>query len=392
MRVVIGCRWTFFSCCLRATTLMCGREKRELASTLTNHSFSRDRRMRRRAALHLNLLAPNSVPPSSFDLLPNPHFLSSSGSSTSQQHDGASYKPRKQRTRTGCRVCRTRKVKCREGAVVLGTDGEATGKRACEQCGKAGTQCEYPLGKEGWTAAVIAGDGGMRGGGEGGPSRKRARRSSTPLGEIGHRVEQSTEYDPLAPWIDGGHLVPTLPSHRHASSRPFDTSLDESPHQVSNATHPLSMSPAWRALLSTIAFPSPTSPLNNFTLSSLPLSLPDRLAVAYFEQRGFDEIVSAEEASTNFIWSGIFPLLVQQISPNTQDPLGRFAYHSLLRLAYIHRANVGGGEDMEDLRAEAKTHHELSLLASTEVQFLGMGGSDPYLCVTVPLPSYLLTL
>lgn len=76
------------------------------------------------------------------------------GSSKSAAAAQAATIPRT-RTRTGCKECRVRRIKCIEGRLVPSTDPSKPARRApCSKCVKRRRQCQYPDGSD-WYNAVV---------------------------------------------------------------------------------------------------------------------------------------------------------------------------------------------------------------------------------------------
>jgi hypothetical protein len=114
-------------------------------------------------------------------------------------------------------------------------------------------------------------------------------------------------------------------------------------------------------LLNALLNPSPTAPVWTQSLSGLSTRPNEQSVMSYFENRGCTEIVAAPSNRMNWIYTMLFPRLLNLLSSNEIDTgraaIKEYANHSLLRLSFVHRANtVLDPIQRVELRQQAALH------------------------------------
>lgn len=279
-------------------------------------------------------------------------------------------KSRHHRAKTGCRDCRTRRIKCPEGITLA--DGR---KLACDRCYQADVACWYPArsgeGVSGWEEA--ASEGSMQ---------------VTESQEVlGSGVETATgDNNPLESWepvpgfsplldiasnvlndVSTDHQLPEATESVTDLEGVAQTSIaviDSSSHHPILPSHPIELE--IRRLLEGMG---PSAPLCTFSLSSIVSQPVEKATMSYFESRGCNEIVAAPDARLNWIYTVLFPRLYDYLClgpPKIGVDLAiqQYVYHSIVRLGFVHRGNM----ETDTTRllhnvTEARRHQEQAALS-----------------------------
>ena len=285
-------------------------------------------------------------------------------------------KKRKKFTRsaTGCRSCRTQRVKCSEGP--LAADGR---KVTCKRCWETDAMCMYPTNgksarKKGamydsqWERASEAdywasqGQDDRRDKGIISPSEDSdgwdletlmrsaqtetaalpAMTTTATIAEETIFEEQAT--DPSGPYSTDMALMCQPAST--STSYGTDISLVD-PWPSSEGSYPASNS--FLQWFMDLPQPSPQPMINSFSLTSVlapNVAGSVRSVVSYFENEGCNEIVSASKSKHNWLFTHLFPRLFATlaVTPTGQDSvqglMREWLRECFVQISYVHRGNV----------------------------------------------------
>lgn len=259
------------------------------------------------------------------------------------------------RTTTGCRQCRTQRVKCPEGPV--GPDGV---KVACRRCWETDRPCYYPAkgfplrgrGREqAWERAKDVDQWGVSDASTGsGASGSGSTSGSAADGECDVKNEDPLDFLDWAnisaasgsTGSNTASIILPLDNTNQLALVPQNLQCSVSVSSASEASPPTLSS----SLVDALANPCINRLLSTFTLASLSQTEMDRKVVSYFEFEGCHEIVSSMNSKQNWIFAQLFPRIFATLSLPASGSgfattaIREWMHMCLLHLAYVHRGNI----------------------------------------------------
>lgn len=274
-----------------------------------------------------------------------------------------SRKKRYTRVRTGCKDCRTRRVRCPEGRVL--PDGR---RESCRHCQRGNVHCFYPQYSSSnllptWIPA--ADNSQIPQEADSSTNTLSQQPTTTTINEFFEDFVPSSSIIDEDCYDQNGEESRSRNVHSQspqATSSQFTPSDTNSNPQISDSTPQLQL---WeRRLLRN--FLSPTismSPKEEGLASASGGNELDRIVIQSFESVGCKDVVAARSQKSNWIFSVLFPRLLDLLTYSSLDDLWqnsrlslkKYASHAFLQMCYAHHANT---------QSDVRTTNEMMMRAN----------------------------